>query len=182
MGRKATHEGTCQICGRVQRLPNGFLAKHGYKTTFGYFQGVCWGSKELPYEQSCDVLHSYVQFLNEKKIKLIQQRDAWLLPATSPHTQIHIPRRGIWMWERCEVQQTAIGHIQIVDLTGEPISVAYHRPDQSKTLLENADLLNKRRADQFSIEIRHVEIEIDMATRRIANWKENQPLKELLAV
>ena len=40
---KATHDGECQLCGRMQKLPDGRLAKHGYTTRWGFFQGVCPG-------------------------------------------------------------------------------------------------------------------------------------------
>lgn len=38
---KATHQGECQICDRVQKLPNNVLSQHGYKVEFGFFNGVC---------------------------------------------------------------------------------------------------------------------------------------------
>lgn len=47
---KATHNGTCQCCGRVQALtPNG-IAKHGYTTEYGFFNGTCRGSDNQPLE------------------------------------------------------------------------------------------------------------------------------------
>lgn len=48
---KATKKGTCQICGRVQKLPNGKIAKHGYQVV-GEFHGTCDGSDHLPLEVS----------------------------------------------------------------------------------------------------------------------------------
>jgi hypothetical protein len=49
--------GTCQICGRPQKLPSDKLAKHGYKVAgYGFFVGTCPGSDHLPYERSCDLL------------------------------------------------------------------------------------------------------------------------------
>lgn len=56
MKSKATHQGHCQLCGRFQMLPNGKLAKHGYTVEFNFFNGVCPGSHNLPYELSCDLL------------------------------------------------------------------------------------------------------------------------------
>lgn len=53
---KATNDGTCQICGSRQRLPNGRLAKHGYTTRWGFFSGTCTGSDGLPFEQSTDLI------------------------------------------------------------------------------------------------------------------------------
>jgi hypothetical protein len=41
-----THRGHCQMCGSVQAIDNatGGVAKHGYTTTWGYFNGTCPGS------------------------------------------------------------------------------------------------------------------------------------------
>lgn len=54
MSNKATHSGHCQLCGRLQKLPDGVLAKHGYTKEWGFFDGTCPGSGFLPYEVSCD--------------------------------------------------------------------------------------------------------------------------------
>lgn len=47
---RATHQGTCQCCLRIQALPQGRLAKHGYQVAFrgsgGWFSGTCRGSGE----------------------------------------------------------------------------------------------------------------------------------------
>jgi len=58
--KKATHIGTCQVCGSIQMLPisrNGkaLIAKHGYVVEYGWgFQGVCQGSGRFPFEQTCE--------------------------------------------------------------------------------------------------------------------------------
>lgn len=33
-------------------LPNGKLSLHGYTKTWGFFNGTCFGARELPFEQS----------------------------------------------------------------------------------------------------------------------------------
>lgn len=53
---KATHYGTCQICGSRQLLPSGHLSKHGYTVKWGFFEGVCHGAGRLPFEQSTDAI------------------------------------------------------------------------------------------------------------------------------
>ena len=53
---KATHEGTCQCCGKLHKLPNGRLSKHGYTVDWGFFNGVCLGAGFPPYELSCDLI------------------------------------------------------------------------------------------------------------------------------
>lgn len=54
MARVATHQGECQGCGRVQKLPGGALSLHGYTVQWGFFNGTCGGAKHLPYELSSD--------------------------------------------------------------------------------------------------------------------------------
>lgn len=53
---KATHNGTCQACGRQQAVNNktGLLAKHGYTVDYGYFSGTCGGSDRKPLEAETD--------------------------------------------------------------------------------------------------------------------------------
>lgn len=48
---RATHKGHCQVCGALQMLPSGVLAKHGYTVDWGFFNGTCYGSGHLPIEQ-----------------------------------------------------------------------------------------------------------------------------------
>lgn len=57
-GNQATHQGTCQICGRIHKVDNhsGRVAKHGYTKQFGFFNGTCHGSDKLPLEVSNDAL------------------------------------------------------------------------------------------------------------------------------
>jgi hypothetical protein len=52
MKNKATHYGTCQLCGSLQKLPNGVLANHGYQVTWHEFVGICHGSHHAPFELS----------------------------------------------------------------------------------------------------------------------------------
>lgn len=52
--RRATTEGTCQVCFSLQRLPKGEMALHGYRRPGGGFiEGRCPGVGYLPYEQDC---------------------------------------------------------------------------------------------------------------------------------
>ena len=49
---KATHNGTCQACGRNQAVKaDGRLAKHGYTGDYGYFNGTCSGAEHAPLEK-----------------------------------------------------------------------------------------------------------------------------------
>lgn len=56
--RSAKYWGVCQICGKEHKvdIKTGLLAEHGYKVEFGYYQGSCVGSDQLPLNVSCDFL------------------------------------------------------------------------------------------------------------------------------
>ena len=45
-----THKGHCQVCGNMQAVDNSHngLAKHGYTVDWGFFDGICEGTDELP--------------------------------------------------------------------------------------------------------------------------------------
>lgn len=71
---KATHTGTCQICGCNQKLPNGQLSKHGYTTQWGFFSGVCSGAHALPFEQSTGLIEEKIQFVKKAILALKAER------------------------------------------------------------------------------------------------------------
>jgi hypothetical protein len=57
---KATHDGNCQICGRLQRLPGGLLAAHGYTVEWGFFSGTCPGSHATPFQVSTHLIEAAI--------------------------------------------------------------------------------------------------------------------------
>jgi len=70
---KATHNGTCQACGRSQAVKsNGRLAKHGYTVDYGYFNGTCSGSDKQPLEletsHNLDVVASIRNWADEQEM------------------------------------------------------------------------------------------------------------------
>jgi hypothetical protein len=58
---KATHTGTCQACGREQKLPKGTLSTHGYTVQWQMFLGICRGTGSLPYEQSRELIATLIE-------------------------------------------------------------------------------------------------------------------------
>lgn len=70
----STHTGTCQACGRRQavHINTGKIAKHGYTTDYGFFNGVCGGSDHLPLELDTAVNIAVVASL----IKFAAEQDA----------------------------------------------------------------------------------------------------------
>lgn len=107
---KSTHKGHCQFCGRLQMLPNGNLAKHGYTINHGYFSGTCIGSENLPFEQSCSLLESIIKSaeINLSELKIFQEN--LRKPATKTECYYYIYHDGNWkhkgyyLWEIVQVR------------------------------------------------------------------------------
>jgi hypothetical protein len=67
---KSTHRGHCQVCGRIQAIVDGSMAKHGYTVAgFGYFHGVCSGAARKPLEQDRSMTDRIVVSLNEYAVE-----------------------------------------------------------------------------------------------------------------
>ena len=48
---------TCQICEREVKQPHGLTSHHGYsRPGYGWQTASCPGARELPYEESCDLI------------------------------------------------------------------------------------------------------------------------------
>lgn len=65
---QATHYGTCQVCGSVQKADRhtNRLAAHGYTLAYGWQSGSCSGSHQLPYEVSKDYLEATLKSCREQ--------------------------------------------------------------------------------------------------------------------
>ena len=50
--KAATHQGTCQACGRTQAVTDGTIHKHGYTVDSGFFNGTCPAADHLPLQQA----------------------------------------------------------------------------------------------------------------------------------
>lgn len=70
---KATHNGHCQVCGRTQAVNSktGRLAKHGYTVDWGFFNGVCHGSGNLPLEVDTTVTKTTIEKLTKESDRLL---------------------------------------------------------------------------------------------------------------
>jgi hypothetical protein len=107
---KATHLGTCQVCSRVQKLPNGLMAKHGYKVLGGFFSGVCFGSNHLPLEQDKTLVEESIVWATERWLETAAMARIWANPAIEPKRWYHvwIPTtgrlRGYYSWEHCDLK------------------------------------------------------------------------------
>jgi hypothetical protein len=91
---KATHNGHCQICGRLQ-ASTPRLALHGYKVTWHEFRGTCSGSGKLPIELSTKLLDTECQNLTADA--------AWKASRTAENLDLvtfHVVRPGTKVWAK----------------------------------------------------------------------------------
>jgi len=59
--------GTCQVCGRAIRTPNGRIAEHGYRRLdWGFNVNSCFGSKRETFEVSREALGQWIEIVRRQ--------------------------------------------------------------------------------------------------------------------
>jgi len=104
---KATHNGTCQCCGSIQKLPNGVLSKHGYTVDYGWFNGTCKGAGHKPFEESTDLIDNLIELAQQRidelnsQVNLLQEStDATDVWKHSYASHRHPTRPSGYFWEK----------------------------------------------------------------------------------
>jgi hypothetical protein len=67
---RSTHSGHCQVCGKLHKLPNGVLSKHGYTVEWNTFWNECWGECKLPFEQDITYTKKAIEDVKLQKARL----------------------------------------------------------------------------------------------------------------
>ncbi len=187
--KPATHRGSCQCCGSVQKLPEGVLSKHGYTTRWGFFSGTCTGSGSLPYEQSFDLIARFVA-LAEAKLADLEAFRARLLETPAEGTTsawVNVYRRGTFHMKAhhawIELPLTFTAHTAR-EGDFRWLTVTYEHPDSLKAEpvpfyglhtdnpLDYVRSANQKRAQALEPEIAQVERYIAWQAKRVADWKE----------
>ena len=144
---KATNRGTCQWCGRVQMLPNGKLAKHGYTLLWGFFSGTCPGSDALPFEISTDLIDRSIKAAEDNKTTIKGKTMIEVLSNTTKWFYHRITRPADYDHEA----QSYWTHVDITEFAD---------PSDYSLVLEDAnDFIAEKIADEDFC--RHPRFEID---------------------
>jgi hypothetical protein len=93
---KAINDGTCQICGCRQRLPNGRLAKHGYAVRWNMFVGGCSGSGELPFEQSTGLIERAIHAAKAEAAGLLDNAAEQRAKGSAPLSALPAERKTMF--------------------------------------------------------------------------------------
>jgi len=168
MKNKATHYGTCQLCGSSQKLPSGVLAQHGYQIHWNQFHGICFGSGQLPFEQSKDFTEEYIRRSEEYlKSNPKPENPGWTFHHNSPEQIAYRDQLNIWRghesfvrFQKPRVKQWTVKPLKEVreeDAKAETIKVA------SRNVRQLASFRNDAKYD--------LSLAID-AVDKIVGWSE----------
>lgn len=194
---KATHQGHCQCCGSLQKLPGGILSLHGYTVEHGWFSGVCQGAGHQPFEVSCDLVEKFIESAKAHLAYLEATKAKWLLPATEAKAWVQkyeAPKykvKGGYFWELVEIKHEwkafssgGGGYDKYFydvpeksSFNAGVIELGYGE-DKPKTLLEVCTWLNAKYAATFDAKIAGIKQYIAWQTKRVAEWKP-EPLIEI---
>lgn len=179
---KATHSGTCQACGRGQKLPNGVLAIHGYTTRWGFFSGICPGSGHKPFELSTDYIEFCIHSSAKEAAKLRGEAEALLAEDPTGQTEFWfseyvaatyaLPSHYRWVRATATFDEHSISRVTTVpDHNGNSKTVFATRTDVRGRTIEDVVLAqNIKRADAFEAVARKHDEYIVWQQERVANW------------
>lgn len=192
----ATHYGTCQGCGCKQKLPCGVLAKHGYTVQWGFFQGTCNASGELPFEESCDFCKKCIVNAKAQLASVRESAERLRRPITEPvadrltlymgydkRTFKSIRRAFTDVRIKTRQRELSGGHVLAViyacvevdgvlkefDLrgNGQPLANLY----SINTPLDAAAAINEREAKDLDRRAQEIETYVKWQQDRVDNWK-----------
>jgi len=169
---KATHKGTCQVCGKLHKLPHG-LSVHGYTVDFGFFSGTCRGSYGRPFEKSHDLISKSI---TDAKNLIEEHKTAIQELSTAPKAiwkQNHNKKGQPWFKYGFKIECHAHkgDYIKPVHEYAEIWNlknIYIHRKSANEVLVEK----NSSRVFFLKREITKLEEYINWQNKRIENWEE----------
>jgi hypothetical protein len=184
--KKATHMGQCQCCESTQKLPGGRLSHHGYRVLWSSFVNVCPGTGHLPYEQSCDLIASFIASAESQKAQLVNLQETLRQPATEAigwkHEYVKFATgKSDYQWRPVEIRISAQYHRLIEYKNAQDRWNRLDLYDRNwETLLDVAGIMNRERAKAIQKDIDGLDRYIAWQQERIAAWKlaDLRPVKE----
>ena len=169
---KATHLGTCQVCGSTQKLPGGRLSQHGYTVDWSQFVGTCKGSGARPFEESKELTEQVRDAAIETAATLRENGAAIMASTDESHTHIYYQYdpttdRVINDWKKVIVTDNGNGDGRIY-LDG---IIAANYP-QAKTAAEHVKTCNEWYAECTCFRTaKEYDQYIAWQTGRLVDWK-----------
>jgi hypothetical protein len=196
--QKATHYGECQCCGSRQKLPSGKLSLHGYTVNkshgYAFFNGVCEGANELPFEQSTGLIETFIRRATKNRDWLTAKVAELRQPATDDtKVWLHLYEkgnysvRGYYYWSEVTLTMTAEKVEGMGDdytrctffydnAKGERVEVRNdYNYGYPKSIAEFATNANATYARSLEKQIAQAQGYINWQSKRVNEWTE-QPL------
>ena len=171
--RKATHGGTCQCCGSFRKLPYGEISKHGYTRRSGWFEGVCPGAHELPFEVSCGLVVKFVEIARKRLVDLegcIEQA----LSGDTLYTTTYLPGKGAVRGREVFVPATlhaaSVPTVTRIVFQGRGYPTEQVETIYGKTVAQVEQDLRQRRADSYRKHVADVQEYIAWQEKRLREW------------
>lgn len=188
--RKATHQGECQVCGSVQKLPEGVLSKHGYNVRFGFFEGTCWGAEHKPFEQDISLIESAIARATAQGVEALEGAALLLNDLNPTHVWVSIWNSGNHNvrahseWKLLPVGELENNHGTLMyreqsTVTNSPRADVLHRietygvyaQDPAERLRLQYQYLNKRYAEERIDRAKQLRSYVSWQAGRTRDWK-----------
>lgn len=175
---KATHTGECQWCSSIQKLPKGYLAKHGYNVTHGFFNGVCPGSGHESYQRSCQLVKDSIPKI-EQQIQVIEKQieDIRGWQGTKGYFRVYGRRTGQYFWDTVEFLPDGRSFVFRGETVGNNCLAHYSAE-------ENAKYYNGKYCEHLEQCIKQLERFKQTQIKRVNDWKlsDEFPIQEAESV
>lgn len=185
---KATHKGECQFCEKIQKLPNGKLAKHGYKVIDSAFADTCLGSELLPYNQSCKEIETQLIPQVQAIIVRLQSLVERVKEETDfCHKKVYYPEYRCDSWTRGQIRERVNTgdtvwtgkHFEFLHNNKfEPVPMYVLLELETNTVISVASYYNAKYIKHLQTQISECEQALARLQNRVTNWEE----KELIAI
>lgn len=199
---KATHFGTCQLCGREQKLPGGRLSIHGYTVEWSMFIGTCPGTHGKPFEEAYDLIEAAIERAKATIVSLTDAANKLETDQNPDHVWVYEYRKATWnrgqrhggyTWRQIPVADITItshdasggyklyqGTYKQLDGTMSRAQTLFGGAGYATDVTEAYRKLNATKAIAYRREIPEYERYVKWQTERIANWKPQalKPVKE----
>ena len=169
---KATHTGTCQACGRTQvQRATGHIAKHGYTTTWGFFNGTCSGSEHGALENGTGhniaTVRAICDWANEQELRAVGEIQAVPVEVRTRNSYGNTEKTTEWM--DCTTYESRMPSYSKFDAAVEHYKASLTRA--AKSARKDAADLDALRGKVFGQPLKPIAVEMPIYRETADSWK-----------
>lgn len=177
---KATHQGHCQACNSIQKLPAGVLSKHGYEVAgYGFFNGICFGAGHKPLEQDKSIVEKSIVWAQGRIAEMQADAEKWSKP-TGEHfawRRVYVPatwsrKRSGYVWQYVPVGRYSLALGEEKRLFTTSFAIVNGKEENMMTYSIHADSTADLVAQLNARYVAHIENNIKEAEHYIKDQRE----------